>query len=267
MLKLARLTLLAVAGLSTTSGLALAAEKGVGADKPAATVNGVAIPQALIDMRVKLFAAARNQPDTPELRNYIKEELINVELINQAAKKSGLDKQPDIALQMQAASQAALANAYVQDYLKNHPISEDTIKSEYDNLKTQHALPEYRVSHILVATKAEADAIEAQLKKKAKFEELAATKSKDAMSAAQGGSLGWTAPSNLVAPFAAAMMKLKKGQVSAPVQTQFGWHIIRLDETRELTLDQIKPELMQRLQDQAVQKAIADLRKDAKIEQ
>ncbi len=255
MMKLAQLTVLATAGLLTAS-LAMADEK------VAATVNGVAIPQSLVDLRVKLSG----QPDSPDLRKMIRDQLINIELVSQAAKKSGLDKQADVVQMMELAKQDALANAFVQDYIKNHPIGEDAIKKEYDGLKTQHALPEYKVSHILVESEKDAKAIEAQLKKKAKFEDLATQKSQDAMSARQGGALGWTAPINFVQPFSAALLKLKKGQVSAPVKTDYGWHIIRLDDTRDITLEQAKPELIQRLQQQAIQKYVGDLRGSAKIE-
>ncbi len=261
MLKFARLSALALVGL-------LAAGAALADDKAAATVNGVAIPQSLVYARVK-FAAGQGQPDTPDLRKMIRDDLINLQLLTQAAQKSGLDKQSDVAQQIELAKQSALAGAYVQDWIKNHPISEDAIKAEYDKLKAEHGLKEYKVSHILVTTEDEAKAIEAKLKKNAKFEEIAKKQSKDTGSAQRGGDLGWNAPSAFVAPFSEAMQKLKKGETSAPVQSQFGWHVIKLHDIRDWNappLEQVKPSLMQRMQQQAVQKLLADLRKDAKIE-
>jgi peptidyl-prolyl cis-trans isomerase C len=261
MLKLARLAAFAAAGLFVT-GLAFADDKPV-------TVNGVTIPEARIDLRVK-FAARQGEADTPELRKMIKDDLINLELMSQEATKKGLDKQPDTVQQIELARQSALAGAFIQDYTKNHPISEDALKQEYDSLKSKLGSKEYKVAHILVNSEKEATAIAKQLKKGAKFDKLAKAKSKDPGSSAHGGELGWNAPSNFVPPFAEAMLTLKKGQISAPVQTQFGWHIIKLEDTRDLKVpdfDQVKPNLMQRMQQQAIQKLLASLRANAKIEE
>lgn len=260
MLKLAQLTVLAMAGLFA-AGVAFAQDS-------VATVNGVAIPQARLDVRVK-FATSQGQADSPELRKMIRDDLINLEILSQAAVKQGLDKQQDTVQQIELAKQSTLAGAYVQDYVKNHPISEDAMKKEYESLKTQRGNMEYKVAHILVEKEDDAKAIAAQLKKGAKFDKLAKDKSKDPGSAAQGGDMGWTAPSSFVQPFADAMLKLKKGQISAPVQTQFGWHIIKLEDMRNTTFppfDQVKSNLMQRMQQQMVQKAIADMRTSNKVE-
>src|SRR5271169_5385375 len=267
MLKLAKLAALAMAG-------ALMAVPAFSQDKPAttgiaATVNGVVIPQARVDMRLKA-ATSQGQADSPDLRKMVLDDMVNLEILSQEAVKKGLDKQPDTIQQMELVRQSTLAGAFVQDYTKNHPISEDTLRQEYDNLKGKLGNTEYKVSHILVSSEDEAKAIEAQLKKKkSKFENIAKEKSKDPGSSEHGGDLGWNVPSNFVKPFAEAMTNLKKGQISAPVQSQFGWHIIKLEDVRNLTVppfEQVKPNLMQRLQQQSVQKMIADLRKNAKIE-
>jgi len=237
-------------------------------DKSAALVNGVSIPQARIDLRVKA-AAAQGQADSPELRKAIREDMINVEVMAQEAAKLGLDKNADVVQQTELAKQSVLVGAFVQDYAKNHPISEDQLKQEYDTLKAKLGGTEYSARHILVDTEAEAKDIIAQLGKKGKFEKLAA-KSKDTGSAAQGGSLGWAIPSNFVPEFANAMTHLKKGEYTKePVHSQFGWHVIRLDDTRDLKVppfEEVKPQLQQRLQQQAIQKAITDLRAKSKIE-
>ncbi len=262
MLKFSRFALLSAL-------LAIAASAQAADDKTAALVNGVAIPQARLDFRVKAVTQ-QGQPDSPELRKALREDLINLEVISQTATKNGLDKQPDVAQQLELARQSVLAGAFVQDYAKNHPISDDALKQEYENLKKRVGNKEYHLSHILVATEDEAKKIEAELKKKgANFAKIAKAKSKDPGSADKGGDLGWAVPSNFVQPFGEAVVKLNKGQISDPVQTQFGWHIIKLEDTRELkvpTFEEMKPKLENRLQQQSIQKAIEDLRGKAKIE-
>lgn len=248
--------------------LAVAATAQAADEKAVALVNGVSIPQARVDMRLKV-AAQQGQPDTPELRKAIRDDLINLEVISQAATKNGLDRQPEIAQQLELARESVLASAYVQDYAKTHPISDEALKQEYENLKIRVGNKEYKLSHILVESEDEAKKVQAELKKGAKFAKVAKAKSKDPGSADKGGELGWAVPSNFVQPFSEAVVKLNKGQVSAPVQTQYGWHVIKLEDTRELkvpTFEEMKPKLENRLQQQSIQKAIEDLRSKAKIE-
>jgi peptidyl-prolyl cis-trans isomerase C len=237
-------------------------------EKAAALVNGVAIPQARIDFQVK-GVVAQGQPDSPDLRKAIKEKMIEVELIVQEASRLGLDKNSDVSQQIEISRRTVLASAFIEDFVKNHPISEDQLHQEYDKLKTKLGDKEYNARHILVATEDEAKTIISQLGKKVKFEKLA-SKSLDAGSAKQGGSLGWTIPGTFVPQFANALLELKKGEYTkTPVQTQFGWHVIKLDDVRALkvpSFDEVKPQLQQRLQQQALKKAVDDLRAKAKIE-
>ena len=239
-------------------------------EKSAAMVNGVSISQARVDARVKA-AVAQGQTDTPELRKMIRENMIKFELVIQEAKKLGLDKKPEVVQQTEMATQQVLLEAFVRDYAESHPISDEVLQAEYDKLKTKLGDKEYNARHILVETEAEAKEIIAKLsgKKPPKFEALAA-KSKDTGSAENGGSLGWSAPSNFVPSFAEALSALKKGELTkTPVQSQFGWHVIRLDDVRELKappFDEVKPQLQQRLQQQAIQKTIDELRAKAKVE-
>jgi peptidyl-prolyl cis-trans isomerase C len=237
-------------------------------DKAAALVNGVSIPQARVDMRIKA-AAQQGQPDSPELRKAVRDDLVNLEVITQAAIKSGLDKQPEIAQQLELARQSVLAGAYVQDYAKSHPVTDDVLKQEYEALKKRVGNKEYKLSHILVESEDEAKKVSAELKKGAKFGKVAKSKSKDPGSKDNGGDLGWAVPSNFVQPFGEAVLTLSKGQVSAPVQTQYGWHVIKLEDTRDLKVpafDEVKPNIEKRLQQQSIQKAIEELRGKAKIE-
>ena len=261
MLNMKKLAALAILG-------ALAFNPAYAEDKSAALVNGVSIPQSRVDLAIKA-ELAQGQADTPELRKNIRENLIKRELMVQEAVKLNLDKSPDVVQEMDMAKQSVLINAYLLDYMKKNPITEDALKHEYDVRSAKLGDKEYKARHILVDTEAQAKTIIAQLGKKAKFEKLAA-QSKDTGSAAQGGSLGWAVPSNFVPPFAQALQSLKPGEYTKePVHTQFGWHVIRLDEERALTVptfEEVKPQLQQRLQQQAIQKAISDLLAKSKVE-
>lgn len=264
MLKLAKLAaLVMVSALMTTPAFS--------ADKAAATVNGVAISQSRLDMSVQ--AASRGQPETPDLRQKVLDNLIAVELLSQEAAKKGLEKQPDVLQQLELVRKEILADAFVQDYNKNHPISEDTLKQEYESLKAKLGNKVYKVAHIVVRSEDEAKAIEAQLKKKGNFAKIAKEKSTDPSTATKGGDLGAHKAGEFGQyfgqPFADAVAALKKDQVSAPVKSQFGWHIIKLTDVQDWNMppfEQVKPDLMQHMQQQNIQKAIADLRKSAKVE-
>jgi len=255
--------------LSTLGILAiLSINPAFAADKSAAMVNGVSIPQSRIDMRVQT-AGAQGQPDSPELRKAVREDLINLEVLSQTAIKLGLDKDAEVKAQIEIAKQSILAGAFVQNFAKRNPISDELLKKEYDNLKVSVGSKEYKARHILVETETEAKDIISQLGKKAKFEKLAA-KSKDVGSAEKGGQLDWAVPSNYVAPFSNAMTTLKKGEYTKePVQSQYGWHVIQLDDIRDLKVppfEELKGQLQQRMQQQNVQKEVAELRAKSKIE-
>ena len=248
---------------------ALAVNPAFADDKSAATVNGVSIPQSRVDMRIKI-ATSQGQADTPELRRAVRDDLISLEVLAQEAKKKGLDKDPEVIQQIELANQSVLVSAFVQDYARNHPISEDQLKQEYDKLKVNLGSKEYKARHILVDSEAEAKSIIAELGKKGKFDKIAKAKSKDAGSADKGGELDWAVPTNFVPPFASALTSLKKGTYTKePVKSQYGWHVIKLDDVRDLKIpsfEELKPQIQQRLQQQSIQEYVADLRSKAKIE-
>ncbi|MDR2195269.1 MAG: peptidylprolyl isomerase, partial [Gallionellaceae bacterium] len=240
----------------------------------AASVNGIPVPQDRIDAQVKdVLARAPQQKDTPELRKAITGELIGLEVLSQEATRLGLDKDTNVRMALDMSRQNVLANALIADRVKNTKISEDALKKEYEAAKTSLGTKEYNVRHILVEKEADAKNIVAQLRKTpGDFDRLAKSQSNDAGSKANGGDLGWIPANNIpgtfVQPFADATMKLKKGDISEPVQSQFGWHIIKLQDIRDLkmpTLDEIRPQLTQRLQQQAVQSYVGELRSKAKI--
>ena len=206
---------------------------------------------------------SQGQPDTPELRAAIRDELNTRELLVREARKKGLDKTAGMKAEMDLTAQTVLVRAFMADYLKAHPVADDVLRKEYDTIKTQMGDKEYKVRHILVEKEDEAKDIIASLQKGEKFEKLA-ERSKDTGSKANGGDLDWNAPANFVKPFADAMVALQKGKfTTTPVQTQFGWHVILLEDTRDAkipTFDEVKPQLAQRMQGQVVEKYLRELR-------
>jgi peptidyl-prolyl cis-trans isomerase C len=219
-------------------------------------------PKSYFDYLLK-ERLAQGQPDTPELRNAVREELNTRELLVREAKKKGLDKTAEVKNQMELAGQTVLVRAYVADWLKANPVSDAALHKEYDAIKAQMGDKEYKVRHILVEKEDDAKDIITALQKGEKFEKLA-ERSKDPGSKANGGDLDWNAPGNFVKPFSDAMVKLPKGKyTTVPVQTQFGWHVIEVDDIRDAKIpsfDEVKPQLTQRLQGQELDQYFKDLR-------
>jgi len=236
----------------------------------AATVNGAPITQNAVDRMAKQGANS-GRPDTPESRKAVLDHLTLQAVIAQEAVKEGLDRSPDVIEQLDQIRQAVLANAYVQDYMKNHPVTDAMLQTEYDRLKGTVSGTEYKARHILVDKEAEAKEIIARLKKDpSAFAQLAMEKSKDQGSKTKGGELGWFDPRRMVPEFAAAVSKLEKGKFTTePVKTQFGYHVILLEDTRPIQappLEEVKPQLSQQIQQQEVIKQMDTLKAQAKIE-
>ena len=260
MLKTSRLAALLIAG-AIVSAPALAQGKAF------ATVNGQAIPQSVYDAFVA-EQKAQGTPDTPELQNAVKEELIRREILSQEAKKKGLDKKGNIQGQVELAKQAVLIRAYLSDYVSAHPITEAQLRAEYDVIKANLGSTEYKARHILVADEEEAKGIIAKLDKGEKFSELAKV-SKDPGSKDKGGELGWSSPNSYVKPFGEALGKLKKGEYTkTPVKSDFGYHVIMLEDSRPASpppFEQVKPQLQQRAAQQQVEQLVKELRAKAKV--
>jgi peptidyl-prolyl cis-trans isomerase C len=233
-----------------------------------AVVNGKAIPSSRADVMVKQMVA-QGQPDNPELRSMVKDELINREILAQEADKRGLGSSQEVKNQLDIARQSIVIRALVGDYLKKNPVTDEEIKAEYDKLKSQASDKEYHARHILVEKEDEAKAIISKLKGGAKFNELA-KQSKDPGSTANGGDLGWAAPASFVKPFADALTDLKKGQITeTPVKTQFGYHVIKLEDSRPAkipSLEEVKPQIAEGLQQRKLQAFQEELRSKAKIQ-
>lgn len=266
--RLTTLPILIMAGLIAHSPLFAQEAKSAAKPGAVATVNGVAIPKSRSDALVT-EQTAQGTPDNAELRTAVREELIRREIMTQEATKKGFAKKPEVLGQIELARQALLIRAYLQDFVKTHPVSGDDVKKEYDAITKTMGDKEYKTRHILVEKETEAKDIVARLQKGEKFDELA-KQSKDPGSKDRGGDLGWSAPSGYVKPFADALVKLEKGKFSAePVKTEFGYHVLMLEDTRALkhpSVDEVKPQIEQRLQQQVVEKHIRDLRAKAKVD-
>jgi peptidyl-prolyl cis-trans isomerase C len=232
-----------------------------------ASVNGKAISSKLADA-IAAGQAAQGRPDSAELRTQIRDELIQREIVSQTAAAAGIDKEPLVQAQIELARQNVLISAYLGDYARKHPVSDEAIKKEYENIKAQRGDKEYKARHILVKEEAAAKGIIEKLKKGERFDDLA-KQSEDPGSKDKGGDLGWSEPGNYVPPFAAALAKLEKNKFTeTPVKTDFGWHVILLDDTRKLEmppLDDVKGQIGQMLMQAQVAKHMQELRAKAKV--
>ncbi len=257
---------LTAAGLATVLAGALALPA---AAQNVAIVNGKAVPKARVDaLAAQLSKSGR--PVTPDMQGQLKDEIIAREIFMQEAQKRGLDATDDYKTQMELARQTLLIRELFADFQKKNPVTDADIKAEYDKFTAANGGKEYRARHILVEKEDDAKAIIASLKKGGKFDDIAKKQSKDPGSGANGGDLDWASAGSYVKEFSDAMVKLNKGQLTdAPVKSQFGFHIIRLDDVREAQLpkfDEVKPQIAQQLQQQKLAKFQDDLRATAKIE-
>jgi peptidyl-prolyl cis-trans isomerase C len=234
-----------------------------------ATVNGKSIPSAKVDQIVKQVVAQGKQADSPQLREAIKKDLIGREVLIQEADKQGFATRPEVKAALENARQSIIINAMLADYVKKNPVKDPEIKAEYDKYKSQVGDKEYHARHILVPTEEEAKAIIAKLKAGGKFEDLAKQSSKDG-SAANGGDLDWASPASYVPEFSKAMVALNKGAITeTPVKTQFGYHVIKLEDTRAAKippLEEVKQQVAESLQQRKLQAFREQLMAKAKIQ-
>ena len=233
------------------------------------TVNGKAVPKARAETLMSQAVKA-GQQRTPELEAQVNDEVVMREIFMQEAEKRGLGASPDYKAQMELARQAILIRDLFADYQKKNPVTDAEIQAEYDKYKAQAGGTEYRASHILVEKEEDAKSLIAQIKGGSKFEDVAKKNSKDPGSAEKGGDLDWANPGSYVPEFSQAMTKLQKGQMTeTPVKSQFGWHIIRLDDTRAAQfppLAEVKGQIQQRLGQMKLAKFRDELRAKAKTD-
>ncbi len=236
---------------------------------PVATVNGTAIPRARLEYLMRQ-QVQRGAPDNEQTRAAVREDLINRELVTQAAVRAGTAKKREVQTQLEVTRQEVLVGAYLSDYLRDKPVTDDDVQKEYDRVRDQTGASEYKARHILVETEDEAKRLIAELHKGGKFDELAKKSSKDEGTRELGGDLDWKVPSGLEKPFADAMVALEKGKFTpAPVRTRFGYHVIQLDDVRGMDfppLAQVRPQIQRRLVRQKVEELVRELRAQAKVE-
>ena len=234
-----------------------------------AIVNGKPVPTARVEALAQQVARS-GRPVTPDMQSQVKEEVIAREVFSQAAQAMGLDGTDDFKAQMEEVKQSILIRTLFAAYQAKNPVSDADMKAEYDRYVALNAGKEYKARHILVEKEDQAKALLAQLKKGAKFEDLAKKSSKDPGSAVKGGELDWANPTSYVKEFSDALVGLGKGKTTeAPVKSQFGFHIIRLDDLRESNIpkfDEVKPQISQHLTQQNLSKYQEELRSKAKIE-
>jgi len=234
-----------------------------------AIVNGKAVPKSRAEV-LMTQATRQGQPRTPELEQQVRDEVVLREIFMQEAEKRGLSATDDFKAQMELARQSILIRELFTDFQKAHPVTDEEVQAEYDKVKSQASGTEYRARHILVEKEEEAKALIKQIKAGAKFEELAKKKSKDPGSGANGGDLNFASPNAYVPEFSQAMVKLKKGEMTEePVKSQFGWHIIKLEDTREAkfpALAEVKGQIQQRIAQQKLAEFRDEVRAKAKTD-
>ena len=234
-----------------------------------AIVNGKAVPKARLDTLAQQVAKS-GRPVTPEMQNQLREEVIAREVFMQEAEKQGLSASDDYKMQMELARQTILIRSLFADYQQKNKVTDAELKAEYDKFAATNGGKEFKARHILVEKEADAKAIIVSLKKGAKFEDIAKKQSKDPGSGANGGDLDWANPSSYVPEFSEALLKLNKGQLAeTPVESQFGYHIIRVDDIRTAQLpdfEQLKPQISQQMEQQRLQAFQQGLREKAKVE-
>lgn len=249
---------------AATIGMALPA-----AAQNVAIVNGKPVPMNRVEMLQQQLNKA-GRPVSVEMQGQLKDEVIAREIFMQEAQKRGLDASDDYKSQMELARQTILIRELFADQQKKNPVTDAEIKAEYDKFVAANGGKEYKARHILVEKEEDAKKIIADLKKGQKFEDIAKKQSKDPGSGANGGDLDWASASSYVPEFSGAMVKLNKGQTTdVPVKSQFGWHVIRVDDVREAQLpklEEVKPQIAQQLQQQKLAAFQEGLRKSAKIE-
>jgi peptidyl-prolyl cis-trans isomerase C len=238
-----------------------------------AVVNGKPVPKARVDAlmtQISKQAAARGQQLPPEFDKLVRDKVVLDEMFVQEAEKRGLAASPDFKSQMEMARENILVQALLADFEQKNPVTDAEIQAEYDKFKGQASGTEYRARHILVETEDEAKSLIKQIKGGANFEELAKKNSKDPGSGANGGDLDFANPSAYVPEFSQALVKLKKGEMTEePVKTQFGWHIIKLEDTRDAQfppLAEVKPQIEQRLKQQKAAAFRDEIRSKAKTD-
>jgi peptidyl-prolyl cis-trans isomerase C len=255
-------TTLTLVALATTLAMPVAAQN-------IAVINGKPVPTARLNALADQLQRA-GRPVDDNIREQLKEELIMREIFAQEAERRGIRAQPDFRAQLELTTQTLLIRELFNDFQRTNPVTEVEVKAEYDAWVNFAGGQEYRSRHILVETEQQAKDLIAQIKGGARFEAVARAQSIDTGSGAQGGDLDWAGADVFVPEFSEAMVKLAKGQMTdEPVRSQFGWHIIRVDDIRQMELpgiDDVRPQIVQQLEQQKLMDFQEKLRSRARIQ-
>lgn len=238
--------------------------EGETADTVVATVNGVNITLGhMISMRDTLPPEYQQLPDDVLFKG-IYEQLIQQEVLAQSVGELG----PRVLATLDN-DKRGLISGLAMEKVVAEAVTDEALQAAYDaRFKDAAPQTEYSAAHILVATQEEADAIKAELAGGADFAEIAKAKSTDTGSGANGGDLGWFGLGMMVKPFEDAVVAAKVGEVSGPIQTDFGFHLILVKETRvaeKPTLDQLRDELAAEVENAAINAKIEELTKGATV--
>ncbi len=243
-------------------------------DKPAvvpvATVDGKVISKADYDFYVKQVTQGKPTQLTPEQKTQVVQELVGMQILAVQGVKDNVESEPEVTAGLEVTRMHLLADAESRKFLKTQQPSDADVHDEYNTAVSAIDKTEYHAHHILVKTRDQADQVIKKIKGGAKFEDVAKAQSMDTGSKPSGGDLSWFALTRMVKPFGDALKTLKKGEMTAtPVETSFGWHVIRLDDTRDVApppFDQVKEQVMNRVIQKKLQAYVDGLKKTAKIE-
>ena len=242
---------------------------GFAADEPVAVVNGKPITLQTYEFFLRQLQAERPNANLSGNRQLVVNELINRELLYQDAVKKKLDKDPEVAFALEQLRMNTMIQANVGKVASGADVTDAKLKKEYDEKIATADISEYKARHILLKTEADANAVIKELNNGAVFSDVAKAKS-TGPTGPEGGDLGWFKAGQMVPPFSQALAKMKKGTYSKqPVQTQFGWHVILLEDTRKATppkFEDVKPQLVNMMRGQEVNAYIENLRKKAKVD-
>lgn len=233
-------------------------------DTVVATVNGSKITLGqMIALRETLPQQYQQLPDDVLFKG-IYEQLIQQELLAQSVK----DLSPR-ALATIDNDKRGLISGIAIEAIAKQAVTEEALQAAYDaRFKDAKPQTEYNAAHILVATQEEADKLKAELAAGADFAELAKANSTDTGSGANGGDLGWFGLGTMVKPFEDAVVAAKVGEVTGPVKSEFGYHLILVKETRiadKPTLEQLRAELAAEIEKKAINAQLEELTKGATV--
>jgi peptidyl-prolyl cis-trans isomerase C len=239
------------------------------ADPVVARVNGADIRASDVAIAEEDLGASLGQQPEEAKRDSALSFLTDMTLIAKAAEAQNLANGDDFKRRLAYFRSKILMEMLLQRQAKSS-VTDEALRKLYDDATSQmKGEKEVRARHILVETEDEAKAILAELKKGGDFAEIAKQKSKDPSAAAEGGDLGYFTKDQMVPEFSEVAFKLEKGQLSDPVKSQFGWHIIKVEDKRDRPVpefDKVKDQLETYLQRRAQAELITKLRTEGKVE-